>query len=88
MLNENKLQEYQRMHNGELPSQMSANLQGLHNAEMALQSLGEVAQPRSRAAPVLRAQVADIVEAPDADAGAVARGADARHGADRSRTSC
>ena len=38
---ENKLQEYQRTFNGELPSQQAANLQGLHNTELALQSLGE-----------------------------------------------
>ena len=55
VLNEAKLQEYQRLHNGELPSQMDANLQGQHNAEMALQTLGETPQPRSRAAPAARA---------------------------------
>lgn len=38
---ENKLEEYKRLHNGELPDQMAANLQGLHNTEMALQSVGE-----------------------------------------------
>ena len=41
VLTENKLEEYKRLHNGELPDQMAANLQGLHNTEMALQSLGE-----------------------------------------------
>jgi uncharacterized protein involved in exopolysaccharide biosynthesis len=41
VVNESKLQEYQRTFNGELPSQMSANLQGLHNTEIALQQLGE-----------------------------------------------
>jgi hypothetical protein len=39
--NENKVLEYQRLHDGELPSQTPANLQAQHNAEMALQSLGE-----------------------------------------------
>ena len=38
---ENKIEEYKRLNNGELPDQMAANLQGQHNAEMALQSLGE-----------------------------------------------
>src|SRR5688500_13972917 len=38
---ETKLQEYQRTFNGELPSQLSANLQGQHNAEVALHNLGE-----------------------------------------------
>ncbi len=41
VLNEKKLEEYQREHNGELPSQMSSNLQGQHNTEMALQMVGE-----------------------------------------------
>jgi len=39
--NENKVLEYQRLHDGELPSQTPANLQAQHNAEMALQTLGE-----------------------------------------------
>ena len=38
---ESKIEEYQRAFNGELPSQTPANLQGLHNTEMALQALGE-----------------------------------------------
>lgn len=41
VLTENRLEEYKRAHNGELPDQTQANLQGLHNTEMALQSLGE-----------------------------------------------
>lgn len=41
VLTETKLEEYKRVNNGELPSQMQANLQGLHNTEMALQALGE-----------------------------------------------
>jgi polysaccharide chain length determinant protein (PEP-CTERM system associated) len=41
VLTENKLEEYKRLHNGELPDQMAANLQGQHNTEMALQTLGE-----------------------------------------------
>lgn len=62
---ETKLQEYQRMHNGELPDQMSANLQGQHNAEMALQALGgELNRDRERRL-LLERQVTDILEAPD-----------------------
>lgn len=38
---ENKVEEYKQLHNGELPDQMAANLQGLHNTEMALQSITE-----------------------------------------------
>jgi uncharacterized protein involved in exopolysaccharide biosynthesis len=37
--NERRLQEYGRLHNGELPTQLQANLQGLQNTEMQLQSL-------------------------------------------------
>jgi uncharacterized protein involved in exopolysaccharide biosynthesis len=37
--NERQLEEYGRHHNGELPAQLQANLQGLHNTEMQLQSL-------------------------------------------------
>jgi uncharacterized protein involved in exopolysaccharide biosynthesis len=37
--NEKRLAEYGRQHDGQLPSQLQANLQGLHNTEMQLQSL-------------------------------------------------
>jgi uncharacterized protein involved in exopolysaccharide biosynthesis len=37
--NERRLQDYGRLHNGELPAQLEANLQGIHNTEMQLQSL-------------------------------------------------
>lgn len=63
---ETKLQEYQRTFNGELPSQLSANLQGLHNTEMALQQLGEsLNRDRERRIQFERT-VADVLEAPDA----------------------
>jgi polysaccharide chain length determinant protein (PEP-CTERM system associated) len=65
VLNENKLQEYQRLHNGELPGQMEANLQGQHNAEMALQSLGESLNRDREQRLMLERRVTDIVEAPD-----------------------
>jgi polysaccharide chain length determinant protein (PEP-CTERM system associated) len=65
VLLETKLQDYQRTFNGELPSQLSANLQGLHNTEMALQMLGEsLNRDRERRIGFER-QVADILEAPD-----------------------
>lgn len=63
--NENKLLEYQRQHDGELPSQSAANLQGLHNAEMALQSLGESLNRDRERRITLERTVADIVDAPD-----------------------
>ena len=64
VLTETKLQDFQRAHNGELPAQMSANLQGQHNAEMALQSLGEDLNRDRERRLLLERQVTDIVEAP------------------------
>jgi protein tyrosine kinase modulator len=39
--NEKTLEEYQNKYNGELPTQLQGNLQGLHNTEMQLQALVE-----------------------------------------------
>jgi protein tyrosine kinase modulator len=64
VLNEKKLEEYQREHNGELPSQMSANLQGQHNAEMALQTIGESLNRDRERRLLLERTVTDLVEAP------------------------
>jgi polysaccharide chain length determinant protein (PEP-CTERM system associated) len=62
---ETKLQEYQRTFNGELPSQLSANLQGLHNSEIALQQLGDsLNRDRERRIQFERT-VADVLEAPE-----------------------
>jgi len=36
---EKKLEEYRRRHDGQLPNQLEANLQGVHNTEMQVQSL-------------------------------------------------
>jgi len=65
VLNEKKLEEYQALHNGELPSQMAANLQGLHNTEMALQTVGESLNRDRERRLLLERSVADIVEAPE-----------------------
>jgi polysaccharide chain length determinant protein (PEP-CTERM system associated) len=65
VLNENKLQEYQRLHNGELPSQLEANMQGQHNTEMALQTLGEALNRDRERRLLLERQVTDIVDAPE-----------------------
>ena len=64
--NENKVLEYQRLHDGELPSQTPANLQAQHNAEMALQTLGEALNRDRERRITLERSVADILEAPDA----------------------
>jgi polysaccharide chain length determinant protein (PEP-CTERM system associated) len=70
---ETKLQEYQRTFNDELPSQLSANLQGLHNTEMALQQLGEsLNRDRERRIQFERT-VADVLEAPEPTAAADAK---------------
>jgi polysaccharide chain length determinant protein (PEP-CTERM system associated) len=39
--NESKLAEYRRRHNGELPTQLEANVRGLQNAELQLQMLAD-----------------------------------------------
>jgi len=39
--NEKKVEDYRRRHDGQLPAQLEANMQGLHNTEMQLQSLVE-----------------------------------------------
>jgi polysaccharide chain length determinant protein (PEP-CTERM system associated) len=65
VLNEKKLEEYQRLHNGELPSQMGANMQGLHNAEMALQSIGESLNRDRERRLLLERTVLEIIEAPE-----------------------
>jgi polysaccharide chain length determinant protein (PEP-CTERM system associated) len=64
VLTENKLQEFQRAHNGELPAQMAANLQGQHNAEMALQSLGEDLNRDRERRLLLERKVTDLLEEP------------------------
>jgi polysaccharide chain length determinant protein (PEP-CTERM system associated) len=68
VLNEQKLQDYQALHTGEMPSQMTANLQGMHNAEMALQTLSESLNRDRERRLLLERSVADIVEAPEAPA--------------------
>jgi polysaccharide chain length determinant protein (PEP-CTERM system associated) len=62
VLTENKLEEYKRLHNGELPDQMAANLQGQHNTEMALQTLGESLNRDRERRIAFERTVADLVE--------------------------
>ena len=49
-------------HNGELPDQMAANLQGLHNTEMALQSVGEALNRDRERRIAFERTVADLVD--------------------------
>lgn len=87
VLNEKKLEAYQAQHNGELPTQMAANLQGLHNTEMALQSIGESLNRDRERRLLLERSVADIVDAPDETAAAPAGGSEmAKTLADELRT--
>ena len=65
VLTESKLQEYQGAHNGELPAQLEANMQGQHNAEMALQTLSESLNRDREHRLLLDRQVADIIDTPD-----------------------
>ena len=39
--NESKLAAYRRRHNGQLPTQLEANVRGLHNTELQLQALAD-----------------------------------------------
>jgi polysaccharide chain length determinant protein (PEP-CTERM system associated) len=39
--NESRLEDYRRRHNGELPKQLDANVQGLHSTEMQLQAMAD-----------------------------------------------
>ena len=57
---ERKVEEYKRHYDGELPDQKEANMQGLHNLEMQLQSLTEsVNRDRDRHL-ALERQIADL----------------------------
>jgi len=65
--NEKQLEEYRRKHDGQLPTQLDANMQGLHNTEMQLQALVDsLNRDRDRRA-TLERQVAELVAAAPAD---------------------
>jgi polysaccharide chain length determinant protein (PEP-CTERM system associated) len=75
--NERQLEEYRRKHDGELPTQVDSNMQGLHNVEMQLQSLTDsMNRDRDRRLVLERtiadANVVDPVEAATSAAGAPA----------------
>lgn len=57
--NEKRLEEYRRTHNGQLPTQLSANMQGLHNIESQLQALRESMERDRDRREVLRAAITD-----------------------------
>ena len=68
---EKKLEEYQRSHSGELPSQTEANLQAIQNAQMQLQSIAESINRDRDRRNLLERQIADL-EAAEAPAAAAA----------------
>jgi protein tyrosine kinase modulator len=66
--NERQLEEYRHKHDGELPTQVESNMQGLHNTEMQLQALiDSINRDRDRRLVLERAiadaNVSDPVEA-------------------------
>ena len=75
------------MHDGELPSQMSANLQGAaQHRDGAADRWANRSIAIASGASLLERTVADIVDAPpDAEAGRRAPSTGGQHGADRGR---
>ena len=63
---ERKVEEYKRTYAGELPEQRDANMQGLHNVEMQLQSLTE-AMNRDRDRRLVVERLLGDAESPDAE---------------------
>ena len=61
---ERKVEEYKRTYAGELPEQRDANMQGLHNAEMQVQSLTE-AMNRDRDRRLIVERLIADAESPD-----------------------
>lgn len=64
--NEQKLADYRRRHDGELPTQLDSNMQGLHNTEMQLQALVESIN-RDRDRRLILERVMADASAPDVD---------------------
>ena len=63
--NEKKLEEYRRQHAGQLPTQLEANMQGLHNTEMQIQALIDSTNRDKDRHLVLERGVADATAADD-----------------------
>jgi polysaccharide chain length determinant protein (PEP-CTERM system associated) len=82
--NERKLEAYRRAHDGELPNQVEANLEGMHNAGMQLQALTEALNRDRDRRLVLERIIADANAAesitapppPPGDAGSAGTAAD------------
>ena len=57
---EKKLEEYRRLHAGELPTQLQANVQAIQNAQMQLQALSEAMSRDRERQILLERQVGDL----------------------------
>jgi protein tyrosine kinase modulator len=57
---EKKLEEYQSRYGGELPAQVTANLQAIQNAQVQLQTLAETADRARERRLLLERQIADL----------------------------
>ena len=62
---EKKLEEYRGRYGGELPTQVTSNLQAIQNAQTQLQSLGDAADRARERRLLLERQVVDLQSAPD-----------------------
>jgi polysaccharide chain length determinant protein (PEP-CTERM system associated) len=58
--NEKRLETYRRNHNGELPQQVTANMQGMQNAAMQLQALDDSINRDTERQAVLKDTIADL----------------------------
>ena len=63
---EKKLEEYRGRYGGELPTQVTSNLQAIQNAQTQLQSLGDAADRARERRLLLERQVVDLQAAPEA----------------------
>lgn len=69
--NEKKLEDYRRRHDGQLPTQLEANMQGLHNTEMQIQALIDSVNRDKDRRLVLERAIADAEAADSLSAPAV-----------------
>jgi polysaccharide chain length determinant protein (PEP-CTERM system associated) len=61
---EKKLEEYRRLHAGELPTQVAGNLQGIQNANMQLQAINESMNRAQEKRLLIERQIADTEAMP------------------------
>jgi len=63
---EKKLEEYRRRYSGQLPSQLTANLQAINNAQLQLQAVSETINRASERRLLIERQIADAESLPAA----------------------